>query len=137
MIKKLFSPKAMMALFGALLLGVAPSLAGEADLVVPNIHRLSPDSFNLLLIGMVISLIGCIFGFIEFLRIKKLQVHTTMAEIGNTIFETCKTYLIQQGKFLLVLEVLIGLCIAFYFGYLQQMGLSGVLTILAWSVIGI
>ena len=86
MIKKLFSPKAMMALFGALLLGVAPSLAGEADLVVPNIHRLSPDSFNLLLIGMVISLIGCIFGFIEFLRIKKLQVHTAMAEIGNAIF---------------------------------------------------
>ena len=137
MIKKLFSPKAMMALFGALLLGVAPTLAGEADLVVPNIHQLSPDSFNLLLIGMVISLIGCIFGFIEFMRIKKLQVHTAMAEIGNTIFETCKTYLIQQGKFLLVLEVLIGLCIAFYFGYLQQMGLSGVLTILAWSVIGI
>ena len=137
MIKKLFSPKAMMALFAALLLGIAPSFAGEADLVVPSIHQMSPDSFNLLLIGMVISLIGCIFGFIEFLRIKKLQVHTAMAEIGNTIFETCKTYLIQQGKFLLVLEVLIGLCIAFYFGYLQQMGLSGVLTILAWSVIGI
>ncbi len=135
MIKKLFSP--MMALFGALLLSAAPTLAGEADLVVPNIHQLSPDSFNLLLIGMVISLIGCIFGFIEFMRIKKLQVHTAMAEIGNTIFETCKTYLIQQGKFLLVLEVLIGLCIAFYFGYLQQMGMSGVLTILAWSVIGI
>ena len=135
MIKKLFSP--MMALVGALLLSAAPTLAGEADLVVPNIHQLSPDSFNLLLIGMVISLIGCIFGFIEFMRIKKLQVHTAMAEIGNTIFETCKTYLIQQGKFLLVLEVLIGLCIAFYFGYLQQMGLSGVLTILAWSVIGI
>ena len=135
MIKKLFSP--MMALFGALLLSAAPSLAGEADLVVPNIHQMSPDSFNLLLIGMVISLIGCIFGFIEFMRIKKLQVHTAMAEMGNTIFETCNTYLIQQGKFLLVLEVLIGLCIAFYFGYLQQMGLSGVLTILAWSVIGI
>ena len=60
-----------------------------------------------------------------------------MAEVGNTIFETCKTYLIQQGKFLLVLEVLIGLCIAFYFGYLQKMGISGVLTILGWSVIGI
>ena len=137
MIKKLFSPKALSAVFAVLMLGIAPAFAGEADLVVPNIHQLSPDSFNLLLIGMVISLIGCIFGFIEFLRIKKLQVHTAMAEIGNTIFETCKTYLIQQGKFLLVLEVLIGLCIAFYFGYLQQMGLSGVLTILAWSVIGI
>ena len=86
---------------------------------------------------MVISVIGLIFGFIEFLRIKKLDVHKAMADVGNTIFETCKTYLIQQGKFLLVLEVLIGLCIAFYFGYLQKMGISGVLTILAWSVIGI
>ncbi len=60
-----------------------------------------------------------------------------MDEVGNTIFETCKTYLIQQGKFLFVLEVLIGLCIAFYFGYLQKMGIGGVLTILGWSVIGI
>ncbi len=137
MIKKLFSPKAIAMMFTALLLGISPSLAGEADLVVPNIQQISPDSFNLLLIGMVISVIGCVFGFIEFLRIKKMQVHTAMAEIGNTIFETCKTYLVQQGKFLLVLEVLIGLCIAFYFGYLQQMGISGVLTILAWSVIGI
>ena len=137
MIKKFFDPKALGALIMALAFGISPTLAGEADLVVPNIQQLSPDSFNLLLIGMVISLIGCIFGFIEFLRIKKLQVHTAMAEIGNTIFETCKTYLIQQGKFLLVLEVLIGLCIAFYFGYLQQMGWSGVLTILGWSVIGI
>ena len=137
MIKKFFSPKALALFFSALILGITPTLAGEADLVVPNIQQMSPDSFNLLVVGMVISLIGCIFGFIEFLRIKKLQVHTAMAEIGNTIFETCKTYLIQQGKFLLVLEVLIGLCIAFYFGYLQKMGLSGVLTILAWSVIGI
>ena len=137
MIKKLFSPKAIAMTLTALLLGISPSLAGEADLVVPNIQQISPESFNLLLIGMVISVIGCVFGFIEFLRIKKLQVHTAMAEIGNTIFETCKTYLVQQGKFLLVLEVLIGLCIAFYFGYLQHMGITGVLTILAWSVIGI
>ncbi|MBE7709763.1 MAG: sodium-translocating pyrophosphatase [Cyanobacteria bacterium SIG32] len=137
MIKKLLSPKAIAMLFAGLLLGISPTLAGEADLVVPNIQQISSESFNLLLVGMVISVIGCIFGFIEFLRIKKMQVHSAMAEIGNTIFETCKTYLVQQGKFLLVLEVLIGLCIAFYFGYLQHMGISGVLTILAWSVIGI
>ena len=60
-----------------------------------------------------------------------------MSDVGNTIFETCKTYLVQQGKFLIVLEILIGLCIAFYFGYLQHMGAAGVLTILGWSVIGI
>lgn len=137
MFKKLTAPKALLALFAAMLLGVSPALAGEADLVVPSIKSISADSFNLLVIGMIISFIGLVFGFIEFLRIKKLDVHKAMAEVGNTIFETCKTYLIQQGKFLLVLEVLIGLCIAFYFGYLQQMGISGVLTILAWSVIGI
>lgn len=137
MINKLTAPKTLLASLAALFLGVAPAFAGEADLVVPSIKTISPHSYNLLLIGMVISVIGLIFGFIEFLRIKKLDVHKAMAEVGNTIFETCKTYLIQQGKFLLVLEVLIALCIAFYFGYLQHMGLKGVLTILAWSVIGI
>ena len=137
MIKKLTSPKALMVLLASLFAGISPALASEADLVVPSIKDINPDSFNLLLIGMVISVLGLILGFIEFLRIKKLDVHKAMAEVGNTIFETCKTYLVQQGKFLLVLEVLIGLCIAFYFGYLQHMGFKGVLTILAWSVIGI
>ncbi len=137
MFKKLTAPKSLLAFLATLLLGISPAFAGEADLVVPSIKDISSHSFNLLLIGMVISVIGLIFGFIEFLRIKKLDVHKAMADVGNTIFETCKTYLIQQGKFLLVLEVLIGLCIAFYFGYLQKMGISGVLTILAWSIIGI
>ena len=137
MIKKLLAPKSLLAALATLLLGISPAFAGDADLVVPSIKTLSPDSFNLLVLGMIISVVGLIFGFIEFLRIKKLDVHSAMAEVGNTIFETCKTYLVQQGKFLIVLEVLIGLCIAFYFGYLQHMGLQGVLTILAWSVIGI
>lgn len=134
MLKKLFAP--LFAFFAMIFMGCSSAFAGEADLVVPNISS-SPESFNYLLIGLVISVIGVIFGFIEFLKIKKLPVHHAMAEVGNTIFETCKTYLIQQGKFLIVLEVLIGLCIAFYFGYLQHMGLTGVLTILGWSVIGI
>jgi len=112
------------------------AFAGEADLVVPNLAN-DPQSFNLLLWGIGISVAGLIFGLIEFIKVKNYKVHSAMAEIGNTIFETCKTYLIQQGKFLLGLEVLIGLCIAFYFGGLQHMGLNGVLIILAWSVIGI
>ena len=129
--KKFFASIAL-----ALFAGV-PALAGEADLVVPSIKDASLDSYNLLLIGLVISVVGLVFGFIEFLKIKKMDVHTAMADVGNTIFETCKTYLIQQGKFLLVLEVLIALCIAFYFGYLQGMPVKNVLIILAWSVIGI
>ena len=134
MIKKFTS---LMALLFMLAVGVSPALASEADLVVPSIKAINPHSYMLLLIGLGISVIGLIFGLIEFLKIRKLDVHKAMDSVGNTIFETCKTYLVQQGKFLFVLEVLIGLCIAFYFGYLQHMGISGVLTILAWSVIGI
>ena len=134
MIKKFTS---LMALFTMIAIGISPAFASEADLVVPSIKTISPDSYTLLLIGLGISVIGLIFGLIEFLKIKKLDVHQAMDSVGNTIFETCKTYLIQQGKFLAVLEILIGLCIAFYFGYLQHMGLAGVLTILGWSVIGI
>ena len=137
MIKKFTAPKALMALMATLLLGISPALASEADLVVPSIKEANPFYFNLLVIGIVVSFIGLIFGFIEFLRVKKLDVHTAMAEVGNTIFETCKTYLIQQGKFLFLLEVLIALCIAFYFGFLQHMPAGDVLIILAWSVIGI
>ena len=120
----------------SLLLASNSAFAGEADLVVPNLAS-DPNSFNLLLVGIAISVLGLIFGLIEFIKVKNYKVHSAMAEIGNTIFETCKTYLIQQGKFLLGLEILIGLCIAFYFGGLQHMGLKGVLIILAWSVIGI
>ena len=114
-----------------------PVFAGEASLVVPNIKEISLDSYNLLMIGLVVSVIGVIFGLIEYFKVKKVEVHAAMAEVGNTIFETCKTYLIQQGKFLLGLEVLIGLCIAFYFWYLQGMEASAVFTILGWSVLGI
>ena len=94
-------------------------------------------SKTMLVWGIIISVLGLVFGFIEFFGIKKLDVHKSMAEVGNTIFETCKTYLIQQGKFLFVLECIIGLCIAFYFGYLQHMPVQNVLIILGWSVIGI
>ena len=137
MIKKFVSPMTLLAVFAIMILGISPAFASEADLVVPSIQSISKDSYTLLLIGLGISVAGLIFGLIEFLKIKKLDVHEVMNNVGNTIFETCKTYLIQQGKFLLVLEVLIGLCIAFYFGYLNHMGAKGVLTILAWSVIGI
>ncbi len=134
MIKKFTS---LMALLFMLAVGVSPALASEADLVVPSIRTINPHSYMLLLIGLGISVVGLIFGLIEFLKIRKLDVHKSMDSVGNTIFETCKTYLVQQGKFLLVLEVLIGLCILFYFKFLQHMGIAEVLTILAWSVIGI
>ena len=136
--KKTFCSKSnMLASLLTFLLLSAPAFASEADLVVPNIHKLSPTGYNLLLFGLLISVVGVIFGFIEFLRVKKLSVHECMANVGNTIFETCKTYLVQQGKFLIVLEILIGICIAYYFGALADMGWKGVFVILFWSVVGI
>ena len=124
-------------IFTALMLAWAlPSIASEANLVVPN-FREDMSSFNLLLIGIAVAVIGAIFGLIEFAKIKKIKVHPAMEQVGSTIFETCKTYLVQQGKFLIVLEVLIGLCIAYYFGVLEHMGIGGVGLILLWSIIGI
>ena len=127
MLKKFTS---LMAILFAV--GISPALASEADLVVPNIKDLSSNGYTLLLAGIGVAVLGLLFGLWMFARVKKSPVHQAMASVGNTIFETCKTYLIQQGKFLLGLEVIIGLCIAFYFGYLQKMGLGSVLTILGW-----
>ena len=97
-----------LSILGALLLSAIPTFASEASLVVPNIkeHALS---YNLLLVGIVVAVIGSIFGLVEYFKIKQIKVHPAMEQVGATIFETCKTYLIQQGKFLILLEVLIAL----------------------------
>ena len=133
-LKKCLSPvNKLVALLYVLFMGI-PAFAGEANLVVPKIEG---ENFNLLVIGIVVSVLGMIWGLVAYNQVKKIQTHKSMAEIGNTIFETCKTYLIQQGKFLVVLEVLIAICIAFYFGFLQEMPFNNVLIILAASVVGI
>jgi K(+)-stimulated pyrophosphate-energized sodium pump len=77
------------------------------------------------------------FGLFQFMKVRRLPAHQSMLDVANTIYETCKTYLIQQGKFLLILFAFIGVCIAFYFGFLERTPISGVLIILGWTVIGI
>ncbi len=116
------------------LIFASPLMASEADLVVP---KFDPMSYNLLIIGLVICVLGLLFGLFEFLQVKGLKVHKSMLDIGNLIFETCKTYLVQQGKFLIILEIFIGICIAFYFGFLRAMPLNNVLIILGFSILGI
>ena len=129
MLKKMFAISALLAV-------CAPTFASEASLIVPNFKE-SPFSFNILLAGIVTAVLGAIFGLIEFVRIKKIKVHPCMEAVGTTIFETCKTYLVQQGKFLIVLEALIAISICYYFGVLEHMGFKSVLLILLWSIIGI
>ena len=132
--KSLNSIKKTAGLFMLAFFIAAPAYAGEANLIVPKFEG---DNYNLLIIGIIVSFLGLIWGLIAYGQIKSVKAHKSMIEIGNTIFETCKTYLIQQGKFLILLEVLIALCIAFYFGFLQEMSCKNVLIILGASVLGI
>ncbi|HNW73034.1 MAG TPA: sodium-translocating pyrophosphatase [Bacteroidales bacterium] len=109
-------------------------MASEADLKIPE---LTGHQNNLLLFGFLICFFGLLFGLYQFRKVKKLRAHQSMLDVAKIIFETCKTYLVQQGKFLSILFVIIGLCIAFYFGYLQENTFGGVLLILTWTVVGI
>jgi K(+)-stimulated pyrophosphate-energized sodium pump len=123
-------------LLSILLVIMAPimTFASEANLKIPE---LSADQNQMLVWGIVVCLLGLGFGIYQFMAVKKLPAHKSMLEVSQVIFETCKTYLLQQGKFLLILFVFIGACIAFYFGVLQQESAGGVILILMWTVIGI
>ncbi|MFH0775896.1 MAG: sodium-translocating pyrophosphatase [bacterium] len=112
----------------------SPIFASEAALEMPI---LTTNQYNLLMGGFLVCLLGMGFGLYEYLKVKAIPAHKSMLDISNIIYQTCKTYLIQQGKLLICLEIFIAVCITYYFGVLQNMTLDGVLLILAWSVIGI
>jgi len=118
------------------------AMAGEADLEVPDLRQTTffngaVTGWELLLYGMVIVFLGLLFGYWQFTRIKKLPAHSSMLEVSKIIYETCKTYLLQQGKFLIILFVIIGVAITYYFLGLSGMKIPKVLLILFWSVLGI
>jgi len=132
------------AMLAMVLVGPARSaFASEADLRIPNLDVMfnlfgfQVSGIVILQAGLLVCVAGMIFGLVEFLRIKALPAHSSMLDVSALIYETCKTYLFQQGKFLLLLEALIGSCIVYYFGVLQGLEASKVLLILSWSVLGI
>ncbi len=110
--------------------------ASEADLKMPEGFATNPDT-SILYWGFAVVLLGLLFGFWQFSKVRRLKAHKSMLEIGNVIFKTCSTYLKQQGKFLLLLFVFIGAAIALYFGVLESKPLGDVLLILGWTVVGI
>ncbi len=119
------------------------TFASEANLKVPdlnvsfNMFGMQLTGTTLLAIGVVVGVLGILFGLMEFTRIKNLRAHKSMLDVSHLIYETCKTYLFQQVKFLVLLEVFIGLCIIYYFGALSGFEASKVALILMWSVLGI
>ena len=123
----------LLGLMGTLLFPLAAS-ASEADLKIPE---LSAGQNHLLMIGMLVCILGFVFGIYQFLKVRRIKAHSSMLEVGQIIFETCKTYLLQQGKFLILLFTFIALFISFYFGGLQSTSFGGVMLILMWTVIGV
>jgi K(+)-stimulated pyrophosphate-energized sodium pump len=120
--------------------GSAHPTGGEANLKVPDLGQITFSGVNgrtLLLWGLVVCALGLLFGLVIFVQLRNLPVHQSMREISELIYETCKTYLITQGKFILILEVFIGAIIVLYFGALLRFEASKVFIILAFSLIGI
>jgi len=117
-----------------------PAYAGETDIVLPDLSQVSflgmPGN-TLLMGGLLVAGLGLLFGLVIYKRLQNLPVHSSMKEISELIYETCKTYLLTQGKFLLILEVFIGSAIVLYFGFLEPVGFGNVAIILLFSLIGI
>jgi K(+)-stimulated pyrophosphate-energized sodium pump len=96
---------------------------GEANLLLPKLSDqsfLGVDGHTLLLVGLVVCALGLAFGLMIFTQLKNLPVHRSMRDISELIYETCKTYLITQGKFIMVLWVFIGAIAGIYFGFLAE-----------------
>jgi K(+)-stimulated pyrophosphate-energized sodium pump len=117
--------------------------AGESDIVIPDLTQVHFDGLGgvrgvtLMYAGLLICLVGAVFGLWQYNQTKALQVHESMAKVSNTIWETCKTYLFTQGKFLAILWVLIAACMLYYFMGLEHKTFGNVVIILLASILGI
>jgi K(+)-stimulated pyrophosphate-energized sodium pump len=128
--------------FGSLSALAQPEAGGEAALKLPDLSSVSflngaIDGHRLLMIGILFCIFGLGFGMVIYMRLKNLPVHRAMREISELIYETCKTYLITQGKFILLLWAFIAVVIVLYFGLLEHMETMRVAIILLFSLVGI
>lgn len=122
------------------LLATAVTFGSEADLKVPDAIK----EQGILYWGFIICVLGLLFGLYQFMKVKKLPAHKSMLDVSEVIYQTCKAYLKQQGKFLAILFLFIGAAVAGYFGFLAKghdgeslFTAGGVLLIISWTVIGI
>ena len=130
-------------LLAAILCSTSGLMASEADLIIPDLKKITFDRLGgvsgqtLMLLGIVVCFIGAAFGIYQYFQTRNLPVHSSMRDVSNIIWETCKSYLFQQGKFLAYLWVLIGACMLYYFLALQHMEFGKVMVILLASILGI
>ena len=130
--------------FAAAMLALpASALASELDLKIPAIDTqyslfgTAVSGHALLLIGLLVCVLGMTFGMAMFNQVRGLPAHKSMLDVSTIIYETCKTYLLQQGRLLIVLELFIAACLVYYFGWLEHVGIAKLGLILMWSVVGI
>ncbi|MDD5169949.1 MAG: sodium/proton-translocating pyrophosphatase, partial [Syntrophales bacterium] len=121
---------------------VPMAFAGEADIKLPDLSQVSfmggaLSGIMILNLGLVICAVGMIFGWMQYVQTKNLPAHQAMLDVSQTIWETCKTYVLQQGKFLAGLWVLIAICMVYYFGVLSHTPSGEVVIILICSIVGI
>ncbi len=114
---------------------------GEANIRIPDLSQVrffgEIHGRTLLLAGLVICALGLLFGLVIYRQLKGMAVHESMREVSELIYETCKTYLVTQGKFILILEAFIGFVIVLYFWLLLDFAASKVAIILFFSLVGI
>jgi K(+)-stimulated pyrophosphate-energized sodium pump len=132
--------------YGALALltlaGTTSTFAGDADIQLPSLQDASflggsLSGQTILFSGLAVCIVGVLFGIFQYRQTRALQVHKSMGDVSHIIWETCKTYLFQQGKFLAALWVLIAICMVYYFKVLQEKSVGSVAVILASSILGI
>ena len=138
--------KPLRYLFGALggamtlLLSASSALASESDLILPDLssvkfHGIAGNS--LLTGGIAICILGLMFGLVIYKQLKALPVHKVMLDVSELIYETCKTYLSTQGKFILKLWAFIGVIVVIYYAVLEHMAIPRVAAIMAFSLVGV
>jgi K(+)-stimulated pyrophosphate-energized sodium pump len=134
----------VMVMLATAILAPVPALAsegGEANLQLPDLGTVNffggTNGRTLLMVGLVVSALGLGFGLMMYTSLKNMPVHASMLEVSELIYETCKTYLIQQGKFLMILELFIGSIIFIYYYFLQHLSIGRTAIILAFSLVGI
>jgi K(+)-stimulated pyrophosphate-energized sodium pump len=141
-LKKTFALAALLTVGAASAFAQPAEAGGEASLKLPDLSSVSflngaIDGHRLLMIGILFCIFGLGFGMVIYMRLKNLPVHRSMREISELIYETCKTYLVTQGKFILLLWVFIAVIILLYFGMLEHMEAARVAIILVFSLVGI
>ncbi|MCX5804336.1 MAG: sodium/proton-translocating pyrophosphatase, partial [Proteobacteria bacterium] len=134
----------LLTLVSMLFIAAPATFAGEADIVLPDLTKVAftilggtIGGVSIMYFGLLICIVGLVFSIIQYNQTKNLPAHKSMLDVSDIIWETCKSYLAQQGKFLIILWILIAICIVYYFGGLQHVSFGNILLILFCSIMGI